>query len=193
MVMTLRFTIRVSQAVQAILLREAACGGYFFFAAELAATAARMSCLKEASSIFSPSRRSIARRVLPSRLELKRFFGSSMEAPRKKVSFTTCLYDSPVQTPPSCDQTGVPPDVGFSHFHSSWMSGSASWISCRTRARVSPRQSPSSSIRSVILSEAASAGMREYCRPTASIASVAVRLNARRVRLEADAAIDAPG
>jgi hypothetical protein len=67
-----------------------------------------------------------------SRLELKSLFGSSIEAPRKNVSFTTCLYDSPVQTPPSCDQTGVPPDVGFSHFHSSSISGSASWMSCRT-------------------------------------------------------------
>src|SRR5271156_3491741 len=76
-------------------------GGYFFLAApvtrfaartaELAATAARMSCLKAASSIFSPSRRSIARRTFPSRLELKSFFGSLREAPRKKVSFTTCL------------------------------------------------------------------------------------------------------
>ena len=54
---------------------------YFFLAArwacaaELAATAARMSCLKAASLIFSPSRRSIARRVFPSRLELKSFPG----------------------------------------------------------------------------------------------------------------------
>src|SRR3954465_9813929 len=96
---------------------------YFFLparparAAELAATAARMSCLKAASSISSPSRRSIARRVLPSRLELKSCVGSPREAPRKKVSFTTCLYDSPVQTPPSWDHTGVPGDVAFSHFH----------------------------------------------------------------------------
>ena len=77
-------------------------------AAMLAATAARMSCLKAASLIFSPSRKSIARRVFPSRLELKSFFGSLSEAPRKNVSFTACLYDSPVQMPPSCDQTGVP-------------------------------------------------------------------------------------
>jgi hypothetical protein len=59
-------------------------------------------------------------------------FDSLMEAPRKKVSFTTCLYDSPVQTPPSCDQTGTPGDFGFSHFHSYRMSGSASRMSCRT-------------------------------------------------------------
>jgi hypothetical protein len=30
-----------------------------------------------------------------------------MEAPRAKVHFTTCLYDSPVQTMPSWDQTDV--------------------------------------------------------------------------------------
>ena len=69
---------------------------------------------------------SMARRVFPSRLELNSFCGSGREAPRKKVSFTTCLYDSPVQTPPSWDQTGVPGDEAFSHFHSSWISGSAS-------------------------------------------------------------------
>src|SRR5580693_1195283 len=108
---------------------------YFFFAArwasapELASTAARTSCLKATSLIFSPSRKSIARRAFPSRLELKSFFGSLIEAPRAKVSFTTCLYDSPVQTMPSWDQTGVPGDFGFSHFHSSWISGSASWMS----------------------------------------------------------------
>src|SRR3954469_23434434 len=95
-------------------------------AAELAATAARISSLKAASSIFSSSRMSIARRVFPPRLELKSFFGSSMEAPRKKVSFTTSLYDSPVQTPPSWDQTGVPEDVAFDHLHSSSISGSES-------------------------------------------------------------------
>jgi type I restriction enzyme M protein len=59
----------------------------------------------------------MARRVFPSRLELNSVWGSGREAPRKKVSFTTCLYDSPVQTPPSCDQTGVPGDEAFAHFH----------------------------------------------------------------------------
>src|ERR1700752_808507 len=42
---------------------------------------------------------------------------------------------------PSCDQTGVP-----IHFHSSTASGSASLMSLRILLRVSPRQSPSSSI-----------------------------------------------
>src|SRR4051794_4190887 len=84
---------------------------------------------------------SIARRTLPSRLELKRRPGSFSDAPLAKVSFTTFLYDSPVQMMPSCDQTGVP-----IHFHSSTTSGSASWMSLRILPRVFPRQSPSSAI-----------------------------------------------
>jgi hypothetical protein len=71
------------------------------------------------------------------------------------VSFTTCLYDSPVQTPPSWDQTGVPAELGFLHFHSSWISGSASWMSWRTQASVSPLQPPSSWILFVMFFEAA--------------------------------------
>src|SRR3984893_16890501 len=84
---------------------------------------------------------SIARRAFPSRLELKRRAGSFRDAPLEKVSFTTFLYDSPVQMMPSCDQIGVP-----IHFHSSTTSGSASLMSLRILPRVSPRQSPSSAI-----------------------------------------------
>src|SRR5690606_37123654 len=47
-----------------------------------------------------------------------------------------------------CDQTGVP------HFHSSTLSGSAFRMISRTRRSVSPRQSPSSSIRLSISREA---------------------------------------
>jgi hypothetical protein len=54
-------------------------------------TAARMSAVKAFSSISSSSWTSIARRVLPSRLELNRPEGSSSEAPLKKVSLTTLL------------------------------------------------------------------------------------------------------
>ena len=92
---------------------------------------------------------SIALRVLPSRLELKRRDGSGMLAPRANVSFTTFVYVSPVQTIPSCDQTGTPAIAfdGFLHFRSSIISGSASRISARMRARVSSRQSPRSRIR----------------------------------------------
>ncbi len=61
------------------------------------ATAARMSALSAFSSISSPSWKSMARLVLPSRLELKRPEGSSNEAPLAKVIFTTFLYVSPVQ------------------------------------------------------------------------------------------------
>jgi len=55
------------------------------------AAAARMSVLKAASSMSSPSRMSIARLTLPSRLELKSPEGSSRDAPLKNVSLTTFL------------------------------------------------------------------------------------------------------
>src|SRR6266567_3219829 len=84
---------------------------------------------------------SMARRVFPSRLELKSLAGSFNDAPLKKVSFTTDLYDSPVQMPPSWDHTGVP-----IHFHSSITSGSACLMRARTCDSVVPRQSSSSLI-----------------------------------------------
>src|SRR3954468_6492387 len=100
-----------------------------------------MSALNARPSTFSPSWMSMARLAFPSRLELNSLAGSCNEAPLRKVSFTTDLYDSPVQMMPSCDQTGVP-----IHFHSSTTSGSASLMSVRILLRVSPRQSPSSAI-----------------------------------------------
>src|SRR5712671_3841247 len=100
-----------------------------------------MSAFKAFSSILSPSWKSMARLVLPSRLELKRPEGSSNEAPLAKVIFTTFLYVSPVQIIPACDHTGTP-----LHFHSSTTSGSACLMRVRTRASVSPRQSLSSLI-----------------------------------------------
>src|SRR6516165_6872823 len=105
------------------------------------APAARMIAFNDFSSILSPSWKSMARLVLPSRLELKRLEGSSNEAPLAKVIFTTFLYVSPVQIIPACDHTGTP-----LHFHSSTASGSASLMRLRTRASVSPRQSLSSLI-----------------------------------------------
>src|SRR5580765_7635347 len=57
----------------------------------LRATAWRTSTLKADSSTSSPSWMSIARRTLPSRLELKRRAGSFRDAPLAKVSFTTFL------------------------------------------------------------------------------------------------------
>src|SRR5688572_26522528 len=57
----------------------------------LRATAWRTSALKADSSTSSPSWMSIARRVFPSRLELKRRAGSFRDAPLRKVSFTTFL------------------------------------------------------------------------------------------------------
>src|SRR5581483_11295478 len=118
-----------------------------FLPARLSATAWRIRALNADSSTASPSRISIARRTLPSRLELKRRAGSFSDAPFANVSLTTLLYDSPVQMMPSCDHTGVPGVVGFTHFHSSTTSGSASLISARMRPRVLPRQSPSSAMR----------------------------------------------
>src|SRR6058998_4118570 len=47
---------------------------------------------------------------------------------------------------PSCDQTGVPGDEDFIHFHSSTTLGSAALMSVRILLRVFPRQSPSSAI-----------------------------------------------
>src|SRR5688572_33135914 len=83
----------------------------------------------------------MARLTLPSRLELKRVEGSFSDAPLAKVSFTTVLYVSPVQTKPSCDHTGTP-----LHFHSSTTSGSACLVRARSRDSVLPRQSSSSLI-----------------------------------------------
>src|SRR5262245_46692785 len=100
-----------------------------------------MSAFNAFSSILSPSWKSMARLVLPSRLELKRPDGSFSEAPLAKVIFTTFLYVSPVQMIPACDHTGTP-----LHFHSSTTSGSACLMRVRRRASVSPRQSFSSLI-----------------------------------------------
>src|SRR5665213_2390329 len=100
-----------------------------------------MSAFNAFSSIFSPSWISMARLVLPSRLELKRPEGSLSEAPLAKVIFTTFLYVSPVQIIPACDHTGTP-----LHFHSSTTSGSACLMSARTWESILPLQSSSSLI-----------------------------------------------
>src|SRR5260370_7712543 len=96
-----------------------------------------MSAFNAFSSILSPSWKSMARLVLPSRLELKRRDGSSNAAPLAKVIFTTFLYVSPVQMMPACDHTGTP-----RHFHPSTTSGSACLMRIRTRPSVSPPPSP---------------------------------------------------
>src|SRR5580704_10185421 len=54
-------------------------------------TAARTRVFNASSSIFSPSWKSMARLVFPSRLELKRREGSFRAAPLAKVIFTTFL------------------------------------------------------------------------------------------------------
>lgn len=55
------------------------------------ATAARISSLSAGSSTSSPSWKSMARLVFPSRLELEICEGSGSDAPLAKVSFTTLL------------------------------------------------------------------------------------------------------
>src|SRR4051812_40780262 len=101
-------------------------------------TVARISVVSAFSSIGSPSWKSIARRVLPSRLALNSPAGSASAAPLAKVIFTTFLYVSPVQRIPLCDHTGTP-----LHFHSSTTSGTACLMILRIRASTPPRQSPS--------------------------------------------------
>src|SRR5207302_5733035 len=113
-----------------------------FLPLRLSATAARMRSFKAASSILSPSWMSMARLTFPSSLELNRPAGSFNAAPLANVILTASLYVSPVQTMPPWDQTGVPGDVGLTHFHSSTISGSAWCMISRTFASVFPRQSP---------------------------------------------------
>src|SRR6202790_5580158 len=128
----------------------------------LSATAARMRSFKAASSTLSPSWMSIARRTFPSRLELNRPAGSFNAAPLANVILTTFLYVSPVHTMPPCDHTGVPGDVGLTHFHSSTISGSAACMIARTFASVFPRQSPSSLIFPSMNAEAVSTATHAF-------------------------------
>src|SRR5213078_3309370 len=129
-----------------------------FLPLRLSATAARMRSFKAASLTLSPSWMSMARLTFPSRLELNRPEGSFNAAPLANVILTTFLYVSPVQTMPPWEKTGVPGDVGLTHFTSSTISGSASWMTARTFASVFPRQSPSPLIFSSINAEADSTG-----------------------------------
>ena len=73
-----------------------------------------MSALNARALTVSPSRMSIALRVPPPKPALNSRDGSGRLAPFMNVSFTTCLYSLPVQTIPSCDQTGTP--VGLEGF-----------------------------------------------------------------------------
>src|SRR5262249_25654023 len=100
-----------------------------------------MSVFNAASSIVSPSRKSMARLVFPSRLELNKREGSFSAAPLAKVIFPTALYVPPVQINPSGDHTETPP-----HFQSSPTSGSPPLTKARIRLSFLPRQSPSSLI-----------------------------------------------
>src|ERR1700681_3656330 len=103
--------------------------------------AERMRFFRARPSILSPSKRSIARHVLPSRPALKSLTGSESLAPWAKVSFTFSLWALPTAMIPSRDHTGLP-----IHFHSSMISRSASRILLRMLANVLPRQSVSFAI-----------------------------------------------
>src|SRR5579863_2735011 len=105
-----------------------------------------MRSFKAASFTLSLSWMSMARLTFPSRLELNRPEGSFNAAPLANVILTTFLCVSPVQTMPPWEKTGVPGEVGLTHFHSSTISGSAWCMISRTLASVLPRQSPSSLI-----------------------------------------------
>src|SRR4051812_39281124 len=98
--------------------------------------AARTKAFRPGASILSPSRKSMARRWLPSSPALNSFLGSEICAPLSKVSFTLPLWALATAMMPAFSQTGLP-----IHFHSSVMSGSASSMALRTAANVLPRQS----------------------------------------------------
>src|SRR5277367_1744528 len=110
--------------------------------------AARTSSFSPGLLSLSPSKRSIARHVPPSRPALKSLSGSGRRAPFEKVSFTLSLWALPTAIIPSRDHTGLP-----IHFHSSMISRSASRMVLRTVASVLPRQSLSDSINRSIRSD----------------------------------------
>src|ERR1019366_1610570 len=75
--------------------------GHFFFFKALRATAARTRALRARSLTLSPSRKSIARHLLPSRPALKSLSGSGRLAPSKKVSLALSLWALKSKTSPS--------------------------------------------------------------------------------------------
>lgn len=120
----------------------------------LSRTASRISALRASSSIVSPCRKSIARIAFPSRHALKSLLGSFNCAPLGNVSLAALFNLPPMQTIPSCDQTGTP--VGFEgrlHFTSSTTFGSALNMTARKVDNVLPCQSPGSLIMASICLE----------------------------------------
>src|SRR5215831_6062410 len=101
---------------------------------------------------------SMARLTFPSRLELNKPDGSFNAAPLANVILTTFLYVSAVQMMPPWEKTGVPGDVGLTHFHSSTISGSAACMIARNLASIFARQSFSSLILASITAGADSTG-----------------------------------
>src|SRR5947207_6185710 len=100
-----------------------------------------MRFFRARSLILSPSKKSIARHVLPPKPALKSLSVSGRLAPWAKVSFTLSLWALPTAIIPSRDHTGLP-----IHFHSSIISPSASTMLLRMLASVLLRQSVSPAI-----------------------------------------------
>src|SRR5882672_983326 len=107
-----------------------------------------MRFFRARSLILSPSKKSLARHVLPPKPALKSLSGSGRLAPWEKVSFTFSLCALPTAIIPSRDHTGLP-----IHFHSSMISRSASRMLLRMPASILPRQSVSFAISRSILSD----------------------------------------
>ena len=105
------------------------------------ATAARMSAFKAGSSIFSPSWKSMARRVLPSRLELNRPEGSFSE----RALGEGHLHDALVGLA-GADDAVVRPNRDAAPLPLLDHVGVGLLDQRAERASISPRQSPSSLI-----------------------------------------------
>src|SRR5580693_2757911 len=141
--------------------------------------AARTRFFRARPLILSPSKKSIARHVLPPKPALKSLSGSGRFAPWEKVIFTLSLWALATAIIPSRDHTGLP-----IHFHSSMISPSASRMLLRMLANVLPRQSVSPAISWSISTEADSSGtaffMVSLHLSQANVASLGVTCNLRR-------------
>ena len=106
-------------------------------------TAARTRVFNAFSLIRSPSWKSMARRVLPSRLELKRPEGSFSAAPWRRSSSRRSCRSRRCRECRRATTSGTP-----RHFHSSTASGSASLTTARSPAEhLAPPVAPPSSFR----------------------------------------------
>ena len=121
---------------------------YFFLLLRFNVMASRIKFLR--AVLFNSSHKwiSIARLILPSRLELKSPAGSLSNAPLANVNLILSLYVSPVQIIPLQDHAGTPiiEFDGFLRFTSSTIFWLISLMIRRNSSRILPRQSPNSFI-----------------------------------------------